>query len=91
MPLARASQVHGDEVVVVDAPVPLGQAPTADALVDRDPGLGLMVRVADCVPVVLADVEAGVVGAVHAGRPGHGPRRGHPRRRGDARAGGDPR
>jgi len=70
VPLARASQVHGDEVLLVDAPMPLGQAPTADALVTTTPGLGLMVRVADCVPVVLADVEAGVVGAVHSGRPG---------------------
>lgn len=70
VPLARASQVHGDEVLLVDAPTPLGQAPTADALVTTKRGLGLMVRVADCVPVVLADVEAGVVGAVHSGRPG---------------------
>lgn len=70
VPLARSSQVHGDEVVLVDAPTPLGQAPTADALVTTTRGLGLMVRVADCVPVVLADIEAGVVGAVHSGRPG---------------------
>lgn len=70
VPLARASQVHGDEVLVVDAPIPLGQAPTADALVTSTRGLGLMVRVADCVPVVLADVEVGVAAAVHAGRPG---------------------
>lgn len=70
VPLARASQVHGDEVLLVDAPTPPGQAPTADALVTSTRGLGLMVRVADCVPVVLADVEAGVVGAVHSGRPG---------------------
>lgn len=70
VPVARATQVHGDEVLVVSEPVPLGQAPTADALVTATRGLGLMVRVADCVPVVLADVEAGVVGAVHSGRPG---------------------
>ncbi len=70
VPLARASQVHGDDVLLVSAPVPLGQAPTADALVSTTRGLGLMVRVADCVPLVLADVDAGVIGAVHSGRPG---------------------
>lgn len=70
VPLARATQVHGDEVLLLDAPIPLGEAPTADALVTTTPGLGLMVRVADCVPVVLADAEAGVVAAVHSGRSG---------------------
>ncbi|WP_457206256.1 polyphenol oxidase family protein [Nocardioides sp. P5_C9_2] len=70
VPLARLSQVHGDEVLVVDAPMPLGQAPDGDALVTTTRGLGLMVRVADCVPLVLADAEAGVIGAVHSGRPG---------------------
>ncbi|KRF36226.1 polyphenol oxidase family protein [Nocardioides sp. Soil805] len=70
VPLARLSQVHGDEVLVVDAPMPLGAVPDGDALVTTTRGLGLMVRVADCVPVVLADAEAGVVGAVHSGRPG---------------------
>lgn len=70
VPLARMSQVHGDEVLVVDGPMPLGQAPDGDALVTTTRGLGLMVRVADCVPLVLADAEAGVIGAVHSGRPG---------------------
>jgi polyphenol oxidase len=63
---ARLAQVHGDEVLVVDEPV----AGEGDALVTTRRGLGLMVRAADCVPVVLADVAAGVVGAVHAGRVG---------------------
>lgn len=70
VPLARLTQVHGDEVVVVDAPMPLGEVPDGDALVTTRRGLGLMVRVADCVPLVLADAEAGVIGAVHSGRPG---------------------
>ena len=69
---ARMNQVHGDTVLVVDrpGPEPTGQVPTADALVTTTPGLGLMVRVADCVPVVLADPRTGVLGAVHAGRKG---------------------
>lgn len=70
VPLARLSQVHGDDVLVVAEPMPLGQVPTGDALVTSTRGLGLMVRVADCVPLILADAGAGVVGAVHAGRPG---------------------
>ena len=63
--VARLKQVHGDTVLVVDrpGPEPTGQVPTADALVTTTPGLGLMVRVADCVPVVLADPRTGVLGA----------------------------
>jgi YfiH family protein len=69
---ARLHQVHGDDVLRVEAPgsVPPGGAPTGDALVTTTRGQGLMVRVADCVPVLLADPVAGVVGAVHSGRPG---------------------
>ena len=69
---ARLHQVHGD--VVLDAPADPpsrgDDAPVADALVTDRPGIGLMIRVADCVPVLLADPRAGVVGAVHAGRKG---------------------
>lgn len=70
VPFARLTQVHGDEVVFVDAPMALGEAATGDALVTTRRGLGLMVRVADCVPVVIADAATGVIGAVHSGRPG---------------------
>lgn len=64
-------QVHGSDVRVVDeARLRQHDAPVADALVTRVPGVVLVVRVADCVPVLLADREAGVVAAVHAGRPG---------------------
>jgi len=67
---ARLNQVHGADVVVVDGPVGRDEVPSGDALVTARRGLGLMVRVADCVPVLLADPRAGVIGAVHAGRPG---------------------
>nr|WP_218855678.1 peptidoglycan editing factor PgeF [Nocardioides daedukensis] len=69
---ARMNQVHGDVVRVVDAaqPDPGASLPAADALVTTTAGVGLMVRVADCVPILLADASAGVVSAVHAGRGG---------------------
>lgn len=67
---ARLHQVHGDTVVVVDRATEVGQSATGDALVTATPGLGLMIRVADCVPIVLGDPTSGVVAAVHSGRPG---------------------
>lgn len=66
--VVRMSQVHGNRVSVVSARP--GAIPVADGLVTGTPELGLLVRVADCVPVVLADPEAGIVGVAHAGRPG---------------------
>lgn len=69
---ARLNQVHGVDVVAVTeaGPPALEPIPTGDALVTATTGIGLMIRVADCVPVLLADVNAGVVGAAHAGRDG---------------------
>lgn len=69
---ARLHQTHGVDVLLVDqpGPPPPGAVPSADGLVTTTKGLGLMVRVADCVPVVLADPVVGVVGVVHAGRAG---------------------
>lgn len=61
-------QVHGAEVAVVDSATPPG--PQADAMVTVDPTVALMVMVADCAPILLADRTHGAVGVVHAGRPG---------------------
>jgi YfiH family protein len=67
--LVLMNQVHGTEVVEVVGPW-AGAAPEVDAVVTRTTGLALAVLVADCVPLLLHDRAAGVVGAVHAGRPG---------------------
>ncbi|MFC1416845.1 peptidoglycan editing factor PgeF [Streptacidiphilus cavernicola] len=64
------NQVHGSAVAVVTGRQPDGTAPEVDALVTDRCGLALAVLTADCVPVLLADPVAGVVGAAHAGRPG---------------------
>ncbi|WP_104107357.1 polyphenol oxidase family protein [Nocardioides sp. 616] len=75
--VVRMRQVHGSSVHVVGPPVAEAVAeggpegvPEADALVTRQAGVALMARAADCVPVLLADPEIGVIGAVHAGRKG---------------------
>ena len=71
--LVRMRQVHGADVQVVDhawLDSKPAQPPVADGLVTDVPGVVLLVRVADCVPLLLADLERQVVGVAHAGRPG---------------------
>ncbi len=41
--------------------------PKADAVVTDRPGLAIGVGTADCGPILLADAEAGVIGAAHSG------------------------
>lgn len=65
--LITLHQVHSAEVVTLDAPLPPGPRPQADALVTATPGLAISVLTADCQPVLFADPQAGVVGAAHAG------------------------
>jgi YfiH family protein len=60
-------QVHSPDVVTVREPWPEDARPPADALVTDRRGLLLAIVTADCAPVLLADREAGVVGAAHAG------------------------
>jgi YfiH family protein len=60
-------QVHSATAVVVDSPMPREALPRADALVTRTPGLVVGALSADCAPVLLADPEARVVAAAHAG------------------------
>lgn len=62
-------QLHTNTVTVVDGPQN-GAVEATDALVTTSKRLALCVLVADCVPVLLADHNAGVVAAAHAGRLG---------------------
>ncbi|MFV0452235.1 MAG: polyphenol oxidase family protein [Propioniciclava sp.] len=75
VPIAVTRQVHGASVLAVTAPtaVPALVDHTdvdADVLVTTQPGLGVAVRVADCVPVLMASRDGRAVAAVHAGRAG---------------------
>lgn len=65
--LATVYQVHSPDAVAVSEPWPDAERPHADALVTATPGLLLGIVTADCAPVLLADTEAGIVGAAHAG------------------------
>ena len=60
-------QIHSSTALTVDAPWAEGERPKGDAVVTATPGLAIGVATADCGPVLLADPQAGVVGATHAG------------------------
>jgi hypothetical protein len=65
--LVTPYQVHSAEVVTVNIPFDDDARPHADAVVTDRPDILLGIVTADCAPVLLADREAGVVGAAHAG------------------------
>ncbi len=63
--MVTLKQVHKSDVLVVDQNTPNGHE--YDAIVTSSKGLLLAIQTADCAPILLQDVENGVVGAVHAG------------------------
>ena len=69
--LVRVNQVHGCSVRVVDnnnrGRLYDYGTPEGDAMITNERGLALIVYAADCVPILLYDVEKRVVGAIHAG------------------------
>ena len=74
--LVLARQIHTDIVRSVTRQDARGldhhSYPQCDALITRDPGVGLVVFTADCTPVLLWDPVTGAVGAIHAGWRGTG-------------------
>jgi len=65
--LVTLYQVHSAECVILDRPWDDSARPHADAMATDRPGYALGILTADCAPVLLADRDAGVVGAAHAG------------------------
>ena len=63
--LLSLHQIHSREVVMITKP--FSERPNADGMVTRERGIALSALSADCGPVLLADVDAGVIGACHAG------------------------
>lgn len=64
---AQLNQVHGRAIHTVGLGYSGDPRPAADGLVTTATGLVLCIYTADCVPVLLADTERGVIGALHAG------------------------
>jgi YfiH family protein len=60
-------QTHSSDVLVASEPWPSASRPRADAIVTRSEGLAIGASAADCGPVLLADPNARVIGAAHAG------------------------
>lgn len=66
--LQTVHQIHSTDVLTVtDERWSSPGAPKADGLVTDRPGVVLGVLAADCAPVLLADADAKVIGAAHAG------------------------
>lgn len=65
--LVTLHQVHSNVVVPVTSAYPDADRPHADAMVTATPGLALGILTADCAPILLADAQAGVIGAAHSG------------------------
>lgn len=65
--LVTVHQVHSPTPVYAEHRWHHAERPHADAMVTDRPGLLLGILTADCAPVLLADAQAGVVGAAHSG------------------------
>ncbi|ADW69618.1 peptidoglycan editing factor PgeF [Granulicella tundricola] len=59
-------QIHSARIERVDAAYTPGSV-EADGLITNQPGVMLGILAADCVPVLVADVQRGIAGAFHAG------------------------
>ncbi|HLI99613.1 MAG TPA: peptidoglycan editing factor PgeF [Bradyrhizobium sp.] len=65
--LLTVFQIHSPDVAVASEPWDVATRPKADAIVTRIEGLAIGITAADCGPVLLADPNARVIGAAHAG------------------------
>jgi len=69
--MVELEQVHGSSVAVITdlGQIPSQKIPQVDGVLSNQPGVGLLIRTADCLPILLHH-ESGLIGAIHAGRKG---------------------
>jgi YfiH family protein len=67
MNLLTTWQHHSSDTIAVTAPWDSMTPPRGDAIVTATSGIAIAVLTADCAPILLADPEARVIGAAHAG------------------------
>ena len=65
--LITCRQSHTSNVEFVTGPLTKDQEPAADGMVTNRPDLALAILTADCAPILLADPNSRIIGAVHAG------------------------
>jgi YfiH family protein len=65
--LSSCAQVHGKNVVNANASERWSECDSCDALWSGSKGTALAIKVADCLPVSIADMQHGVVANIHSG------------------------
>ena len=65
--VVEAEQVHANHVAVVGEKEGGHLILATDGMITNIPGVALLIKIADCVPILLADPKNKVVGIIHAG------------------------
>lgn len=69
--MAECRQTHKDGIILEPVPRPYGanagNLPEADGMMSSRPGLGLMIKTADCQPILLTDSAGAHIMALHVG------------------------
>src|SRR4030042_3798808 len=63
----QTEQVHGTKVVRVGKKDMGSTIPVADGMVTNEAGIWLMLRLADCFPIMLFDEKNNAIGLLHSG------------------------